>query len=239
MTREIDDEIDFERAEFSGPAGNSPGAGTALRCVSCAREIRDVYFAVGDAAVCDSCRAGLSDHFDAGAGGAGLLRASVFGVGAGLAGAILWTVITEMSGYQIGLVALVVSWMVGTAVHRGSGGFGGPLYQGIAVVLTYLAIVSTYMPGIFGMLESQSRAAAVSESQDSESTVYPAEDFELTPELVILVVGLAVSLPFLTLLDAPIGSLIIAFALYDAWRRNKRVSIAFSGPLRVGARENL
>ncbi len=39
------------------------------------------------------------------------------------------------------------------------------------------------------------------------------------------------------LLGGAIGSLIVAFALYDAWRRNKRAAVEFSGPLRVGAGE--
>ena len=40
------------------------------------------------------------------------------------------------------LIAIVVGLFVGRAVRWGSGGRGGRLYQGLAVVLTYLAIVS-------------------------------------------------------------------------------------------------
>ena len=53
--------------------------------------------------------------------------------------------------------------------------------------------------------------------------------------MAFLALGVAATLPFLTFFDAPIGALIIAFALFDAWRRNKRAMIEFSGPLRVGS----
>ena len=229
MTRDSSGEIDFERAVFSQPTPAAAGHEDQLCCASCHREIRGVYFAVGEVPVCESCRAGLTQHFAWGPSVASTLRAAFFGLGAGVAGAILWTGITAMSGYQIGLVALVVSWAVGTAVRRGSGGLGGPVYQAIAVLLTYLAIVSTYMPGIAAAVAGQ-RAAVEEERADPRAN----SGWGGQMDFVIVVVGVAVSLPFLTLFDAPIGSLIIAFALYDAWRRNKRALIEFSGPLRVG-----
>ena len=44
------------------------------------------------------------------------------------------------------MVAIAVGFMVGTAVRKGSGGRGGWAYQTLAIALTYLAIVSTYVP---------------------------------------------------------------------------------------------
>jgi len=229
MAKDSRGEIDFERAVFSGSTPVAAARADQLCCASCHREIRGVYFAAGEAPVCESCRAGLAEHFAAGPNAASLLRAALFGLGAGIAGAILWTGITAMSGYQIGLVALVVSWAVGSAVRRGSGGLGGPLYQAIAVLLTYLAIVSTYMPGIAAAVAAQ-EAAVEAELTEPQAGVVQAGQLDS----VILVVGIAASLPILRLFDAPMGSLIIAFALYDAWRRNKRAQVEFSGPLRVG-----
>ena len=85
------------------------------------------------------------------------------------------------------------------------------MYQVLAVVLTYLAIVSTYIPFIFEgdfQLASASAAAA------------------------LLVV--AVAAPFLAGFENVIGILIIGFALWQAWHMNASAPLVFRGPYAVG-----
>ena len=61
-----------------------------------------------------------------------------------MAGALGWGLVTQLTGYEIGLIAVAVGWLVGGAVRLGSKGLGGKPFQALAVALTYLAIVSHY-----------------------------------------------------------------------------------------------
>ena len=78
----------------------------------------------------------------------GCVRSGVFGFAAAAGGALLWAGVTHVTGYELGIVAIVVGFAVGVAVKLGSGGRGGLPYQLLAVALTYLAIVSTYVPAL-------------------------------------------------------------------------------------------
>ena len=76
------------------------------------------------------------------------LKATVFGTAAGAAGAFLYYAVLWLTGYQFGLVAIIVGLLVGGGVRAGCGGRGGWLYQALAIFLTYCAIVVTFVPGI-------------------------------------------------------------------------------------------
>ena len=135
------------------------------------------------------------------------------GVAGGVAGAIVYYAVLALSGYEIGIIAIAVGWLVGKGVRWGSGGRGGPLYQALAIGLTYLAIVATYI----GM-------ALKGFSTDEASP----------PILIILIVGLA--LPFLAGFQNIIGLVIIGIGLYEAWKINRRVPLAISGPFHAAFR---
>ena len=62
-----------------------------------------------------------------------------------MAGSILYAIPLAM-GFQIGIVALLVGWMVGKAIRNGSYGVGGRPQQILAVVLTYFAISTSFFP---------------------------------------------------------------------------------------------
>ncbi|MGA2699724.1 MAG: hypothetical protein ABSH35_01320 [Isosphaeraceae bacterium] len=49
-----------------------------------------------------------------------------------------------------------------------------------------------------------------------------------------VLIGLAYSLPVLIAFQAPISGLIFGFALWEAWKLNRRVQLAFNGPFRLG-----
>ncbi|HWC46470.1 MAG TPA: hypothetical protein VG868_10205, partial [Casimicrobiaceae bacterium] len=75
-----------------------------------------------------------------------VVKATSLGNLAAIAGSLLYFAVAAMTGREFGLVAIAVGFMVGTAVRRGSGGRRGWAYQTLAIALTYLAIVSTYVP---------------------------------------------------------------------------------------------
>lgn len=76
--------------------------------------------------------------------------ASALGLGAlaAFCGSILYSGVGAITGREFGVVALIVGATVGKAVRRGARGSGGWPYQVLAIALTYIAIVSTYVPAI-------------------------------------------------------------------------------------------
>lgn len=67
---------------------------------------------------------------------------------AAFCGSILYSGVGAITGREFGVVALIVGAAVGKAVRRGARGQGGWPYQVLAIALTYIAIVSTYVPSI-------------------------------------------------------------------------------------------
>jgi hypothetical protein len=199
----LEPELRFDATAEAAPA--------APACARCGREIATEYYEVSGAIVCPDCRVALQADAVAGSATGRLSRAALFGLGGALAGAALYYAILAITGYEIGLVAIAVGWLVGRAVQLGSRHRGGRVYQVLAVVLTYLAIVSTYIPFIFEgdfQLASASAAAAL--------------------------LAVAIAAPFFAGFENVIGILIIGFALWQAWHMNASAPLVFSGPYAVG-----
>jgi hypothetical protein len=135
-----------EPLQFDVAEGGTANAArlTASGCARCAQPITTAYYEINRAIVCPSCRAAMDSASDS------KLRRVLAAVGLGalaaLGGSILYFAVAAITGREFGLVAIVVGFMVGKAVQKGSRGRGGWAYQTLAVSLTYLAIVSTYIP---------------------------------------------------------------------------------------------
>lgn len=177
-------------------------------CAACQRQIPDVYYEAAGRIFCAACREAVLASQSGGPGAARIAKALVLGVGAAAVSAVVWYGITELAdGRRYGIIALAVGFAVGIAVRAGSEGRGGWAYQAIAVLLTYLAIAASYVPT---MLE-----------QDGVG--------------VPLAIAVSLAIPVLQATQGAgiIGFLIVGFALYEAWRINKRQTIALSGPFRL------
>lgn len=132
--------LQFDRAEAkaAAPAG----------CVSCKQPFADVYYSLQGRTICLACRDLIQQSLTGGSAGIRFLRACAGGVAGGVAGAALWYGVWAASGYQLGLVAIVVGILVGQGVRWGAENRGGWFYQLLAMVLAYLAIAATYIPQI-------------------------------------------------------------------------------------------
>jgi len=130
--------LQFDRAEFA----NRP----AKKCTACKGGIQDAYFTINGAVICGNCCQTVQAQPAAGSGMRRFIKAAIFGsiaaaLGCGIYLAVLWG-----TGYEVGIIAILVGWMVGKAVNNGSGKRGGRVYQCLAVFLTYTAIASSYLP---------------------------------------------------------------------------------------------
>ncbi|MBU8898434.1 hypothetical protein DRW03_17915 [Corallococcus sp. H22C18031201] len=199
--------LQFEHAEFSDPVA-------APQCAVCKKAIAETYFEVTGNLLCPSCRAELLASLEGGSAASRAFRATGLGVGAAIAGAVLYYVV-NLTGYNLGIIAVAVGWMVGMAVRRGSDGRGGWFYQTLAVLLTYLSICASLAPDVY--------AGVVSEGAQGVLGV-----------LVTIVVSLGA--PVIVGMEGPLSLLIYGFALFEAWRRNKRLEVKVDGPFRLSAR---
>lgn len=251
--------LQFDHAEFEG-GGEEAGAAPAVPCSGCGRSIADSYYKVNYEIVCHACYANaLALHAPGGAAGR-FFRAVLFGLAAGAAGAALYYAILALTGYQLSLIAIVVGFLVGAAVKIGSHRRGGWLYQALAMVITYVAITSTYVPfvleeissgiadanlqtgapepGTGAVDEAVSDRSDASDGSDASDAPRPAaEDLGAAGRVLLLIVAFVVALiaPFLAGSKSLLVLIIIGIGLYEAWKLNQRQPFATEGPFQVGA----
>jgi hypothetical protein len=227
-------DIQFDRAEFDQPAG-------AAACAHCGNRLREQYYQVNGLTVCPECCGGLRASADHGTRSSRVLRAMGAGTAAAVGGSLLYWAILAMTGYEFGLIAVVVGIAVGKAVHWGSRGKGGWRYQTIAMALTYLAMVSAYVPLLIAEMRSaptdqSSTAGAASEPRgNTDAEVSKRADAEAPTVLgavfaMVMLVGVICALPFLAGIENILGIMILGFGLYEAWKLNRRTELSITGP---------
>jgi hypothetical protein len=241
--------MQFDEVEHAAPEA-------ARACAKCTRQITDEYFEVGGSVLCPACGAELRG----GQGGAGpFLRAVAYGGGAAVLSTLVWYLIVKLTGYELGLIAVAVGLFIGFAVRRGSRARGGWKYQALAIALTYGSITASTIPFIIDAIRSESKKRASAEVAATDGKVddktggkvddktdgkpepapAPASDRPDKPLTagdaaigIAFLLGLALASPFLQGFDNILGILIIGFALYEAWKVNRRVPV--NGPFRLG-----
>jgi hypothetical protein len=159
-----DEGLQFEKAEFA-----DAGAQGAATCGYCQQDLRHNYWSVNGKPACLRCKNEIATRGTEGSGFGRFVRATVFGGFAGAAGAGIWYAIRAVTNMEIGLISILVGLAVGVAVKAGSHGRGGPLYQALAMFLTYTAICSTYVPYIVeGLREKWSEEGKATAASPSE-----------------------------------------------------------------------
>lgn len=136
-------DLQFDRVEPTGPAETTV-------CAACRRAIVDVYYTARTSRVCGDCKSAYEQHLGSTPESTRFIRAVFFGFGAAVVGTgINYLVLIRMNpGWGGGLVALLVGYLIGVSVRKGSGGRGGWRYQTLAMALTYLSIIGMFIPQI-------------------------------------------------------------------------------------------
>jgi hypothetical protein len=241
--------IQFDQAEFKD-------AQVPATCSSCGAGIHAVYYQVGQSIVCERCRRQLQFDATSGSPVGRFVKAALLGGLAGAVGAGLYYGVRALTGYEFGLIAIVVGLLVGGAVRMGSAHRGGVPYQLLAMFLTYASIVSTYIPDIIQGFREQNvaeeatpapgTAPAAGEVAAAAPATGPASAVPATaaaapsamgPVVVLLalaaVVAIAFAAPFLMGFQNAIGIVIIAIGLYEAWKINRKPDRTVTGPFRI------
>jgi len=221
----VNDALQFDHAEY---AGDQP-----LKCGACEHGIAHVYHELNGRIFCDRCRRNFEITLNSGTRSGRALRAICAGTGAAAAGTLLYLAIMQITGYELALVTIFIGYAVGFAVRWGSNGRGGWAYQALAIALTYLAIVSSYLPPVVQGLQARAYEATAT------TPAAPAEQRAVSPSLArfaaaVAVVSVIVCMaPFLLGAKNVIGLVIITVGLYQAWKMNRRLILNFSGPHRI------
>ena len=159
--------LDFERADRT--------ESTARTCAQCGTPITDRYYTLGSHVLCESCHLAFQSATAPGNAAIRFFGATALGTVAAAIGCAMWMIVTELTGYEIGLIAIAIGYLVGMAVHVGARRIGGVAYQLLAVFLTYSAIVMTYVPMIAEQfmidvgVEQDAQTAASDDSQNAPS----------------------------------------------------------------------
>src|SRR5882724_8794350 len=248
--------LQFDHADFA-----QTKSGT-VTCSVCKQAVQDSYYQINHLVACNPCKEKVE------VSGAGRLtlkgfgKSMLFGMAAAIAGAVIWYGVREVTGYELGLIGIVVGLIVGVAVKRGSRGWGGWQYQALAMLLTYFAIAGTYVPPLLKAMnlhKTENSRPVATQTVDGKGSEDQADDQNAPSDpaannskphhrstalaklpkplryLVawVVVFAVACAVPFLAGAENFLGLIIIGIALYQAWKINRRVPLDISGPYKI------
>ena len=252
-TPETSGELQFE--SVVPRTGDGAAAAADTRCTLCQIPIESEYFDVNGRTVCRACSENVSQQAKTPRDIGTLLRALVAGVVASVFGAALYFAVLAISGYEIGLVAIAIGYMVGYAVHVGARSRGGRRFQVLALLLTYWAIGLAYSSLAIKELvtERPSASASVSGTQADAAPLAPpatpdaavgaasTDDEPLTGAGFVIallqLLAFTLVLPVLVIAGSMPGGLIsaaiIVFGMLQAWKMTAAPAVTVSGPYRI------
>ena len=193
----------FDVADAVTPVGTAP-------CAECRSAIVDTYYEAGEGVVCAPCQVRIASNVEPDVmTRERVSRAAKFGAAAAAASAAVYFGLLAAIGYEVSVALILIGFVVGKAVRTGARGRGGRSFQWLALGLTYLAMVTTYVPFVLKGSDASDAGA-----------------------LLLL----AFAAPILEGIDHGVTLIMIALALGQAWRTNRRrVDPKLAGPFRVRA----
>jgi hypothetical protein len=136
-------------------------------------------------------------------------KAALFGIGGGIAGGAVYTAVLAALNINAALITILIGWLVGKGVHKGSDGRGGRGYQILAVVITYMSIGSfAFLSEVFGE---------------------GAGKFSILEAIFFCAMGAIVG-PVTMATSSLLSGLITFFGLMQAWRQNGQTQVSITGP---------
>jgi hypothetical protein len=160
-----------------------------------------------DVFLCSACRDKVEKVLAAENENPNLPLAVIAGLAGALVAGIVWYLIVTISGYEIGYVAIGVGWLIGWAVHLGSGRRRGVPLQLLSAAITLCTLV---VASYFTFLHFVRKAMLEEKVEGYAGEFFLISPFEPT---------------FLQNLVSPIGLLIWAIALYVAFSVTKPRSL--------------
>jgi hypothetical protein len=240
-----DVELQFDRL-VTEPGSSPPGA-VSVTCSVCLASVETEYYDINGNTACGACRVAVESGAHVPSGIGPFVLGAVFGLGAGIAGAIIYYAVIALTNLEIGIVAILIGYMVGYAVRKGAGGHGGLRFQVLAVVLTYASVALAYTPLVIkGIAESErnARTNATEPAAVPTTAGEPAAAAEAahvpggTLVALAMVTAFVLALPVLVVIGSLPSGLISAFIIFigmrQAWVMTRAPDLQVFGPYRVG-----
>jgi len=249
------DALSFDKATYQNAAAGTP-------CARCRSELGGQYFHWLGTEVCEGCAKTLERTLLESQSKQAFGRATLLGGLTAMGCGVAYAAFVAATDYQLALVTIGIAFLVAKVLRRCSLGVGGRKYQLLAVALTYGASAMGYAPGVYSALRGDdgaevaegARAESGQASEDTQgepsgapgsvpdaSPLEPSRAASAPASIGMLAVGLALFLaitlaaPFLAAFDAPMGLLIVAFGLWEAWRLTHGAPLSLDGPYRIEA----
>ena len=128
------------------PVAPVPGAGPqAKSCSRCQASITGDYFLSAGVVFCPVCREKAGEARMR-PGCLTLLRAGSYGAVGAILASGLWALVTILTGYELGIIAILVGLIVGYAVRLGSGKAQGRIFQFLALALAFFSLAYAMIP---------------------------------------------------------------------------------------------
>jgi len=233
----MSDGLQFDKAEPVQPAG-------PLLCAGCRKPLVDSFYLAGPQKICLTCHDQVKAHLTGGPKGPRVAKAVLIGLFIAVVGGAVWAFITSKTdGIGAGLLAILLGYLVGIGVRKGSDGRGGRGYQVLAVLLTYLGLAIGFSGFILPELAKRKHAAATETRTPSTEPEAP----EAQPTLIkpvgaggcvlagVMVLGFCLASPVLAVIGYPLNFLMVAIALWEGWRLNRGIVVDLKGPFPLAA----
>ena len=249
-TRAGGEELQFDRV-ISESTSSAPPSRLAVICAVCQTPSEAEYFDVNGSILCSRCRTVAESAAEAPQGLVALMTAGVYGLVAGVFGAIIYYAVIAIAHLEIGIVAVLIGYMVGYAVRTGARDRGALRFQVLAIALTYASIALAYTPIVVkqavGAGRSAQNARAATTSSDGNSTAATESGRATTKRpgglrvllSFVFLAALIAALPVLAVIGSFPSGLISAFIIFigmrQAWTMTGATRLQVLGPFRVGA----
>ncbi|SDG01961.1 hypothetical protein [Terriglobus roseus] len=232
--------VDFSRVQFPGDEQKQQE-----QCSYCGRGLETEYFKLQNRMSCGVCVENVQQAFSADTHKA-FTQALLWGIPAAILGMIAYAAFEIITGIEIGFAAIGVGWLIGRAMLRGSGGVRGRRYQWAAVLLTYAAVSTAFIPLVMHQVAKDSRAKTnVTQSANQTKKESPSakaadksEDHGYIYAAAFLL-GLGLISPFLELFTSfgsgALGLLILFWGMQYAWKALAKPKVDLDGPFSVTA----
>lgn len=192
----MDNDLQFDRVQQ--PAASA--------CSACQSALLGSYFQANGQILCAQCAENFRKLLGPADGGfPRFLKAAALGIGGGIAGGVVYFGVLKFAHINASIITILIGWLVGKAVRKGSDGRGGLGYQFLAVAITYLTIGFTFVLVSFSDVDGHDVSA------------------------LACVIGAFVA-PVLAAKESILGAIITFFGLMQAWQLNRKIHLEITGP---------
>lgn len=204
---------------------------STLRCDHCSLSVRSTYHEVGGQILCSPCKWEMEKTHRDGLNSRRMVFATSLGTLAAIVGAGIFFTILMFFKFNFAAIPLIIGLLVGIAVRIGSRRRGGPVYQALAMILTYIAVAATQLPAVHDTGGGPDQAGNTVNNSAYTQDISPSADtasaqskgISDTKQLAFAFIS-----PIASMLENVIGFIFLCAGMLAAWKLNQRARMTVS-----------